>query len=257
MSILLILAGLFAGGCGEYITFSKDSRAKGVQYLQTNQYDEARGAFRDAVRQNPRDYRSYHYLGAIYEREHNYSTAIAHYKTSLAVQNVTLEGQEDLEFKRSTFASLARALSESDARDLEINKLEADAQNSKTGDEYFALAKTFALRGDADSAIDAYNKAHTQAPNTFYIVKDEGLYLEQIGHKPLAEAALRRAFRLNDKDVEVNTALRRLGIIPGPALKEEGELKQPLIPKGPIPDYINDRKTQPVPSVAPGKNPAD
>ena len=54
LASLILSTSILAAGCGEYITFSKQSRARGLQYMETNQTEEAKGAFRDAVRQNPR-----------------------------------------------------------------------------------------------------------------------------------------------------------------------------------------------------------
>ncbi len=258
LATLFIASSLFlAGGCGEYITFSKQSRARGLQYMETNQTEQARGAFRDAVRQNPRDYQSYHYLAGLYEKEKAYSQAVTNYRTSLDVQNITEEGRGDLEFKLKTIDAFAKCLAVADTHDSEVNALETIAAGSTSGDEYLVLAKTFANRGDADSAIEAYAKAAQQAPKSFYIAKDQGLYLEQVGHKPLAEQALRRAYRLNPNDEAVNTALRRLGVIPGPALKEEGELVQPTLPRGPIPDLITPDRPPAQPTPRPTPSPAD
>jgi len=256
---LILASSLLLAGCGEYITFSKQSRARGLQYMETNQTEEAKGAFRDAVRQNPRDYQSYAHLAGLYQKERAYSQAVTNYRTSLDVQNITDEGRADVEFKLKTIDAFAKCLAIADTHDSEVNTLEQTAKSSTSGDEYLVLAKTFAARGDADSAIDAYAKAAQQAPKSFYIAKDQGLYLEQVGHKPLAEQALRRAYRINPNDEAVSTALRRLGVVPGPALKEEGELVKPTLPRGPIPDYITpDRKpVQPVPAPAPGPPPAD
>jgi Flp pilus assembly protein TadD len=255
---LFVTASILVAGCGEYVTYSKQSRARGVEYLETNQREEAKGAFRDAVRQNPRDYESYYYLGQIYAQENAFAQAITNYRTSLSVQNVTAVGRSDVAQKMKTIDAMALALAKFDTRDSEINRIEQAAASSTSGDEYLVLAKAFAARGDADSAIDAFARSANQAPTSFYVAKQQGLYLEQVGHKPLAEAALRRAYRLDDNDAEVNTALRRLGIIPGPALKNENELVRPPLPSGPIPDLITpSRDPVPAPRPAPTPNPAD
>ncbi len=253
----LVLTSLFISGCGEYITYSKQSREQGLQYLQTNQTEEAKGAFRNAVRQNPRDYQSYHYLANIYAQEKAFAQAVTNYRTSLSVQNVTDEGRENVAFKMKTIEAFAKTLAAFDTNDSEINRVEQAAAASTSGDEYLVLAKTFAMRGDADSAIDAYAKAASQAPKSFYIAKEQGLYLEQVGHKPLAEQALRRAYRLNPADEQVGTALRRLGIIPGPALKTENELVKPTLPSGPIPDLMTPDRPPVAPTPSPTPNPAD
>lgn len=253
----VVLTSTILGGCGEYVTFSKQSRRQGEEYLQSNQTEEAKGAFRDAVRQNPRDYQSYYFLATIYEKESAFAQAVTNYRTSLSVQNVTAMGREDEAFKLKTIDGFARCLSKFDSNDSEINRLVEVATSSTNGDEWLVLAKAFAYRGDADSAIDAYAKAAAQAPKSAYIAKSQGLYLEQVGHKPLAEQALRRAYRLDPNDEEVSTALRRLGIIPGPALKEESELVRPPLPKGPIPDLITPDRQPTAPTPSPTPSPAD
>src|SRR5690606_19948825 len=67
-------------------------------------------------------------------------------------------------------------------------------------------------------------------------VKQFGLYLESIAQADAAEQQLRRAYRLNTQDEEVAAALRRLGVVPGPAILSATELSKPKIPLGPIPE---------------------
>lgn len=262
---IVTLGSIYSVGCNDnYFTFSKQSRAKGISYLEANQYDEAMGAFRDAVRQNPKDYQSYYYLGTLYDRQTQYANAISSYKTSLQVQDITPEGKRDTAGRLKTLEAFGQTIAKSDSRDIEVNQLEKDATAAKTGDLYFILARVYADRGDADSAVASYAKAVQKSPEAFYIVKEQGLYLEKQQLKAEAEGALRRAYRLNDQDVDVQQALRRLGVVPGPSIKEEGELAKPLIPKGPIPQIPQigdgDRPPAPAPAPTPGpsnNNPAD
>ena len=69
----------------------------------------------------------------------------------------------------------------------------------------------------------------------FLLLKDYGLYLQQVGQGQRATTSLSQAYRLNDKDEQVNAALTQLGVVVGPSLKERNELASPAIPKGPIP----------------------
>ena len=239
---LLLVSSLTLGGCQEMFTYSQASRDQGIKFMEQGQYTEAQGAFRDAVRQSPSDYQSYHHLGVLYDRDKQYGNAINAFRTSLQTQNIHIQGREDTAFKVKTISALAKTIAKADTRDFEVNKIEQQAASSNTGDEYLILAKIYAERGDADSAMVAYNKAAAQAPRKVYIVKDQGLYLEKLGQKRPAEQALRRAYRLNDSDEEVNAALRRLGVIPGPALKEENELSRPMLPRGPLPEIMPDRR---------------
>jgi len=264
--ISLVTLAAAVAGCGEMITYGNQSRARGLEFMQTSQQAEAIGAFRDAVRQNPRDYQSYHYLGVLYDREKQYGNSIASFKTSLDVQEVTEEGRNNVEFKLKTIDAFAKTLAKADSRDVEINALEAKTATSTGGDIHFVLARLYAERGDADSAMSAYAKAALKSPEKFYIAKEQGLYLERLGVKDAAVPALTRAYRLDDQDVDVGQALRRLGVIPGPSLKEEGALARPVLPTGPIPDWPANRTTpaatplpspSPTPSQSPRVNPAD
>ena len=72
-------------------------------------------------------------------------------------------------------------------------------------------------------------------PRNFTIVKEFGLYLQQLGQIDLARAVLRRANGLNQQDNDVAVALRDCGGVPGPANKDEADLAKPIIPEGPIP----------------------
>ena len=51
-----------------------------------------------------------------------------------------------------------------------------------------------------------------------------------------ATKQLKRAYQLNNKDQEVVAALRRVGVVPGPSLKEADQLAKPAVPKGPFPE---------------------
>ncbi|HMB95896.1 MAG TPA: tetratricopeptide repeat protein, partial [Tepidisphaeraceae bacterium] len=131
---------------------------------------------------------------------------------------------------------LAIAIAKSDQRDAEINSAEHDAQTYNSAENWYMLGKIYAYRGDADSAVDAFNRAMLLEPNNFYISKDYGIFLERVGQSAKAEAPLRVAYSLNNTDVQVADALRRIGVIPGPSILNEDQLAKPLIPKGPIPE---------------------
>ena len=196
-------------GCGSVVTFSKVSREQGIRDLDAGMYPEAEGAFADAIRQNPRDYQSHAYLARLYDRRKEYANALAHFKTSLDVQPLTVEGQADEKFRVQTLTAQADTMAKVPDNDRSVN------------------------------AVAAYDHAARQAPDKFYIAKAQGLYLARQGIRPQAEQALTRAYALGDRDTEVAAALRSLGIVPGPSLKEPGALSKPVLPVGPLPDLIN------------------
>lgn len=243
--IVLLGLGLGVVGCADVITYSRDAQREGVRLYRQGNYADAAGAFRNSVRQNPRNYEGYYYLGASYAQMGLYQQSIAAYKTAQQTMDLTVEGKYDEEMRDKVLTGLASAIAKSDQRDIETDAAANQARNFSSGPAWFLLAKIYAYRGDADSAMDAYNRAALIEPTNFYIAKDYGLYVERIGQKQRAEAPLRRAYSLNQEDEEVIQALRRIGIVPGPSLVEEDKLARPLVPKGPIP-------TPKVPNLLPG-----
>ncbi|MCS7034128.1 MAG: tetratricopeptide repeat protein [Phycisphaerae bacterium] len=226
---------LIAGGCADLVTYSKDSRRAGIELYNRQAYADAAGAFRNAVRQNPRDYRSYYYLGACNDQLGHYQQAIAAYKTSYQVIDTTVDGRQDPDFRYRVLNGLAGAIARSDTREIELNSLENRVRTRSIPDDHYLLAKVYALRGDADRAIQSFERVITIAPNNFHYAREAGLYLESLGQHDRAVPILQRAYSLNNHDPQVIAALRRLNVVPGPSLKEEQQLARPLIPKGPIP----------------------
>src|SRR6185436_5275696 len=165
------------------------------------------------------------------------------FRTSLQVQAKDIEGKRDIPFRQNTLNGLASAIAKCDMQDQETNDVERRAQNNSSAEDWFVLAKIFAYRGDPGSAIDAYNRAYLTDPNDFYIAKEYGLYLEHAGQAQRSELPLRKAFALNSQDEEVNNALRRVGVVPGPGLLDENSLAKPIVPRGPIPELDVNKMT--------------
>lgn len=226
-----------AAGCQqEIINRSPSARAEGLRAFEEGEYADAAGSFRQAIRSDPRDYRSQFYLGKSYENLRQYQQAIQAYKASLDAQPRTLAGKEDKQQQIATIKALAEVIAKSDNSNAETNLIEQAAKNGKQSQEWLLLANVHRNRGDADSALDAYNRAALSDPKDFTIVKEYGLYLEQVGQQPRATQQLKKAYALNANDEQVNNALRRLNIVPGPGLKDERALVKPPIPQGPLPE---------------------
>jgi tetratricopeptide (TPR) repeat protein len=180
-------------------------------------------------------------MGNCYTHMQQYQRAINAYRTSLDVQTVTYEGKYDDVQRINTIIALAGAIAKCDARDFETNAAVARARATQSAEDYLLLAKVYANRGDADSAIDAFDHGITINPNNFWVAKEYGLYLAQLGQSQRAEATLRKAYALNPQDEQVNLALRRMGVVPGPSLKDQKNLAGPVVPKGPIPEWNSEK----------------
>ena len=215
------------------VTNTKAVRDTGIRQYNAGEYTEAAGTFRNATRQDPRDYQSYAYLGDSYQQLGQNQQSIQAYKASLDTAKRTLQGREDAAFRARTLDGLAGAIAKSG--NTEIDAAQQAANSGGNGEAWFLMAKVHRNLGDADSALDAYNRAALMSPKDFYVIKDYGLYLEQVGQQQQAEKQLRKAYTLNAKDADVVAALRRIGVVPGPSLYDANALSKPAVPKGPIP----------------------
>src|SRR5439155_17297520 len=117
--LIAAVGGLFAfAGCQqEIISHAPQARAEGVKAYEQGQYADAAGSFRNAIRSDPRDYKSQFYLGQSYEQMRQYQQAIQAYKASLDAQPLTLAGKEDQTQRLKTIDALASVISKSDQRD--------------------------------------------------------------------------------------------------------------------------------------------
>ena len=235
LGVVLLSAGLM-GGCADFVTFSKQSHEQGMEYYQEKDYANAAGAFRNAVRQVPNDYQDHYYLATCLAAQGLWEQAIHSYYDAWEIMRIDDMGRRDTKLKYQVLDGLAAAIASSDTRDSDTNSVEAKARDRQSSDDYLLLAKIDVDRRDADSAIDAYDRAVMLDPQNFYISKEYGLYLERLGQTEKAAVPLRHAYTLNANDQQVNDALRRIGVVPGPAIKDEDALAKPLIPKGPIPE---------------------
>ena len=230
------LSSAMFAGCTDMVTFSKQSHDEGMGYYQQKDYADAAGAFRNAVRQVPNDYTDEYYLANCYAAQGQWQQAIQCYSTAREVMSIDGFGQQDTKMKYQVLDGLASAIASSDTRDSDINAAVAKAQSRQSADDYLLLAKIYVNRGDADSAIDAYDRAAMIDPENFYVAKEYGLYLLRLGQNQKAEIPLRRAYAIDSTDQQVADALRQIGVVPGPSIKDQDALAKPLIPNGPIPE---------------------
>ena len=223
-------------GCADMVSDSKESRLEGNRLYSAGSYAEAVGAFKNAIRSDPRDYKSHYGLAVSYDALKDYHQAVGAYKATLDVMTRTLAGQEDHAFRAKVVDSLGSCIARSDQREIETASMVKEAGESRKAEDSFILAKLYAYSGDADSAMDAYNRALVLEPKSFYINKEYGLYLVKLNQRDKAAEVLQRAYAINSKDEEVMAGLRQVGIVPGLSLKEERDLAQPPVPKGPLPE---------------------
>lgn len=239
-ALALIALSLALTGCSDVLTYAQRDRDIGMDAYREQDYPKAAGAFRAALRQDPRDYMSHYYLGLSSLQLQNYQQAVVAFRSCLDTQNVTLAGKEDNGTRIKAIDGLAQAIVKSDDSDQEVNRVEQEARGAKgtlAAREFFLLGKIYRYRMLPDMALDYYNRATLDDPKNFDYAKEYALYCEQLQQTARAQEALKKAYALDSTDKDVADALRRLGVVPGLSLKEKGDLAKPLLPKGPIPEF--------------------
>lgn len=238
---------VLGAGCAEIVTYSNQSNEQGEKLYAAGQYKEAAGAFTNATQQNPRHYKAFYNLGQSYEQLGRERQALQSYRTGLEVMSTSDLGRKDAEFRDKLVAAEAQCIAKSATRDAEVTTLQQHAEQSGRALDWYVLATTYAEVGDADNAIDAYDRALLASNSTdAQIAKAYGLYLAQLNQNKRAEVVLVKAYQLKQTDEQVNAALRKVGIVPGPSLLEPDHLSRPFIPKGPLPELelqIKDSKS--------------
>jgi tetratricopeptide (TPR) repeat protein len=220
----LLLSSILITGYGcvpEAFTYAKDAHKEGMALYQDCDYIDAAAAFSNATRQNPRDYPSYFYLGASYQAMGSYQEAISAYRSCLETMQLTLEGKEDANIRLRALDSLAMVISKSGTSADETAAMEKKCAGKASVDDQWLLAKIYRYSGDADAAVEAYDKAVLIDGSRFEIAKEAGLYEKVLGQNERAAQSLKKAYAVNQSDDQVNDALHQLGVVTGPRLVVE------------------------------------
>ncbi|MDP9175069.1 MAG: hypothetical protein M3O30_14575 [Planctomycetota bacterium] len=237
--ILLAGAALLLTGCSsDMLTYSQDAKHAGIREYNDGRYPEASGSFRNAVRQDPTDPEAQYWLGMSEEQTHSSHEAIVAYKTALGLMPKAGSARFDRSLYDNTFDRLAKVIAETDASNTETDLLVKTAAEKNSPEQYQLLGRICRYRGDADTALEDYHRSLALDTGNFATQKELGLYLQQLSQNQQAAQVLRDAYRINQRDDAVNEGLRRLGIVPGPALLAQDQIARPLMPNGPIPDLV-------------------
>jgi len=211
---VLVSSVLVAGyGCADSLTFAKDANREGMSLYEQSDYINAVVAFKSASRQNPRDYNSFYYMGLCYQAMGSSQEAISAYRACLDVMPLTLAGKEDPGMRYKAMDALAMAIAKSGTAAQETEAMEAKCAGRALVDDQWMLAKVYRFSGDADAAVEAYNKAVLIDPTRFDITKEAGLYEAALGQNDRAALTLKKAYLVKNDDDQVNDALHRLGVV--------------------------------------------
>ena len=259
----LLLAATLAGltglvglaGCQNpisgVITYGDRYREQGIKRYRADDYLQAKGAFDEAVEQNPSDAANHYWLGESLLALGQPGNALRSLRTGLRVRRLTDENRQAVQLRGDLADATGRAIAASPNGTSELQRLEAEARESQDVDLYLAVASAHRQLGDADNAIDAYDTTLALAPEDGPISKEYGLYLRELGQADLATPVLIRAYDADPEDEEVTAALREVGVVPGPSLRPRSRLSRPPVPKGPLPEFkvqagFEDNRQKPV-----------
>jgi tetratricopeptide (TPR) repeat protein len=223
VAIALGGATLLGAGCSsmrgvDVLTWSNDAKRQGMQQYNDGRYADAAGCFRNAIRQNPLDPESEFWLAMSYEQTQSYHEAIDAYKTCLQLMPAAGTVHYSVAMHDNAFDRLAHVIATNDPTGSETDLVAKAAASDNSADRFRLLGRIFRYRGDADSSLENYRKAVKIDPANFAAQRELGLYLEQLSQNQEAAQVLRDAYRINQNDNQVNLALRRIGMEPGPSL---------------------------------------
>jgi tetratricopeptide (TPR) repeat protein len=163
-----------------------------IKQFEEGNYADAAGSFRNALRSDPRDYKSQYYLAQSYENLKQYQQAIQAYKASLDAQPRTLAGKEDKDQRIATIKALAACISKSDNRDAEVNLIEQSAKNGTRHRTGCCWRTSTATAATPTPPSTPNNRAALADSDDFTCVKEYGLYLEQVGSNSARGSSSRR-----------------------------------------------------------------
>jgi Tfp pilus assembly protein PilF len=207
-----LLAACLLGGCADVVTFSQDFKREGLRQYNRGEFVDAAGSFKAAAKQDPTDYQTQYYLGLSYEKIGDFHSAVEAYKLCLALRPAMPAGRADVPMRERVTSRLAALIAHADFAEAEINSIQAKADAEHSPDDYRLLARIFALRGDADSAVDNYRRAVSYAQDDFVLTKEYAFYLLKINQTAEGTRVLKIAWQLYPNDRQVVQTLRELGV---------------------------------------------
>jgi Tfp pilus assembly protein PilF len=211
----LVVIGAFAGllaGCADTLTYSQDFKHNGLRQYNRGEYIDAAGSFKAAAKQDPTDYQTQYYIGLCEEKNGEPQSAVGAFRLCLKLRIQMPAGRADIAMREKVLAHLAPLIARGDFADPEINSIQQEAAAEHSSEDYRLLARIYALRGDADSAVTSYKSGLNFAPDDFALTKEYGFYLLKLNQTGEGTRMLKQAWQLDPTDKQVAMALRELGV---------------------------------------------
>lgn len=200
-------------GCGFNASYQKQEALK---EMDRGEYHAARNRLLEVTQQSRSDWEGHYYLGLVHLELDEPVKAQTQLGQALAVQD------RNPEWTPKILDAMAQSLYDQDRPDELFAFLRAQIDRYGTWEDYARQARFLAKSGDIDGAALAYRKAAYFSKN-----RDEDIYLEisafyeSIGDQDRAVQALKWAYWINPQHTQIPSDFRRLGLVPGPTLREE------------------------------------
>ena len=222
---LTVLLGLFAlmltTGCfkpapadgGFYNPAVEKFKAK--KAIDAGNYAAAEPRLNLVLRNDPTDWEGHYLMGLTRLGQNRAIEAQSELEQALAA-----EDRHDEETPKILDA-LARSLEQQELYDQLYAFLDAQIERYEGWEDYARKARFLAKANDIDGAALAYRQAAYFSRNeTEEIYLEIAEFYEARGDYPKAVQALKWAYYINDENETIPDRFRRLGVVPGPTLKE-------------------------------------
>jgi|GEM_PF-3522870 tetratricopeptide (TPR) repeat protein len=147
---------------------SEDFFLTGMQEFNKGDFKDAWKAFTRAVEEDPKDYRSYFFLGQTHEKMRDLEQAVNAYEKALEVRSHYLPAHEALGivyYQQKNFSKAERHLRE------------AEKLGSKSAEVFYYLGEIEQRKDDCEKAVAAYEQALKLNPD--YVAAQNGLRVAQ------------------------------------------------------------------------------
>ena len=184
--------------------------------MDAGDYNTAEQKLLGVVDHDPSDWEGHYLLGLAYLGQQRPVEAQTQLELALAAKDRSKTQTPKI------LDALARALEQQEQYDQLYAFLDAQIARYEGWEDYARKARFLAKANDVDGAALAYRQAAYFSRNeTEKIYLEIATFYEELGDYDKAIQALKWAYYLKPEHTQIPNRFRKLGVVPGPTLKEE------------------------------------
>ena len=212
---LMLTTGCFKPGVDGGFYNPPVEKFKAEKAIEAGNYAEAEQRLNKVLRNDPQDWEARYLMGLTYLETDRAVEAQSQLELALAVKDRSREQTPKI------LDALARALERQELYDQLYAFLDAQIERYEGWEDYARKARFLAKANDIDGAALAYRQAAYFSRNeTEDIYLEMATFYEGLGDYDKAIQALKWAYYINDQHTQIPGRFRKLGVVPGPTLKE-------------------------------------